>query len=296
MEPEFTNLALTYKGKPWLVPIFLIFLANTMNPWKLLKDQIVIGKKIDETFYAAALDEFLSGKLRAGLMAKAIAQSDGNEQRAKGVYIRLLADAIRDDHYLVHRSNEESLRIQQQADEKIKQELARRSDQAQAKKKGGGGWIGLIILLLFAPAWLPELAALLLLSHEKSAPTVAASFPVKTRNTYAPSSYDKLVASYERHYPQINPDSPHFDKHLTDQIANRMSIYRKNGHSADEALKLAVRDFFPRNALQSKISDSYNAPQSQSLDAYSSSRGCEYKPVMTDEDYRRCGITPPGAR
>ena len=277
-------------------------LANTMNPWKLFKDHIVIGKKIDETFYAVALDEFLSGQLRGGLMAKAIAQSGGDEQKAKAIYIRLLADAIRDDHYLLQRANEESSRIQQQADENLKQDLARRAEQAEAKNEGCGVLFGLNIIILFVAA-----AMWLLSSNEESTPIVAAPPPAQSQNTYAPSNYDKLLMSYERQYPQINPASPHFDKRLTDQIAKRMSTYRASGHSDDDALKLAVSDFFSNNASQSKnpgsnnVSQnkslgSYSASQSKSLGSHNASQRCEIKPVMTDEDYRRCGITPPGAR
>lgn len=140
-----------------------------------------------------------------------------------------------------------------------------------------------------------------------AASAVPTSPPAQSQNTYVPSSYDKLLMSYERQYPQINPDSPHFDKRLTDQIANRMSIYRAGGHSDDDALKLAVSDFFSHNASQSKnpgsnnlsqnkTPGSYSPSQSKSSGSLNASQGCVIKPVMTDEDYRRCGITPPGAR
>lgn len=274
-----------------------------MNPWKLLKDQLVIGKKIDENFYAAALDEFRSGQLRPGLMAKAIVQSDGDEQKAKAVYIRLLADKIRDDQYLVSRANEESLRTQQQADHKIRREQAPRAAQPDAEKKGYDNWIGLIILLVIAAAWLlpwnkdsaPAVAAPPPIQSQNSdapsnydkvsAPAVAAPPLAQSQNGHAPSSYDKLLTSFERQYPQINPDSAHFDARLTNQIAKRMSKYRASGHSENDALKLAVRDFISQNTSQSKYPGSYDA-----------SRKCEIKPVMTNEDYRRCGITPPSAR
>lgn len=74
-----------------------------MNPWKLIKDRVVVSRKEDEVFYGVALDEFRSGHVRPGLMAKALAECAGDEQRAKSIYIKLLAMAIRDDHYLAQR-------------------------------------------------------------------------------------------------------------------------------------------------------------------------------------------------
>lgn len=77
-----------------------------MNPWKLIKDRVVVSRKEDEVFYAVALDEFRSGQVRPGLMAKALAECGRDEQRAKSVYIKLLAIAIRDDRYLAQRAQE----------------------------------------------------------------------------------------------------------------------------------------------------------------------------------------------
>ena len=83
-----------------------------MNPWKLLKDRIVIERKADEAFHAAALDELQSGKRRPGLMAKAMAESGGNEQHAKVAYFRLLVTAIKDDYYLARRATEAQAQVQ----------------------------------------------------------------------------------------------------------------------------------------------------------------------------------------
>lgn len=75
-----------------------------MNPLKLLRDRIVIGRKTDEAFHAAALSELQSGKKRPGLMAKAMAECGGDEKQAQVAYFRLLVTAIKDDHYLAHRA------------------------------------------------------------------------------------------------------------------------------------------------------------------------------------------------
>jgi hypothetical protein len=79
-----------------------------MNPWEHLINKRVRNRKEDEACYAAALSEFQSGEIRLGLMAKAMAESDGYEQKAKSIYIKHLAIAIRDDLYLENRTREET--------------------------------------------------------------------------------------------------------------------------------------------------------------------------------------------
>ena len=55
--------------------------VSPMNPWKLIMDRVVVSRKEDEVFYAVALDEFRSGQVRPGLMAKALAESGGDERK-----------------------------------------------------------------------------------------------------------------------------------------------------------------------------------------------------------------------
>lgn len=101
-----------------------------MNPWKLVRDKLVFNRKEDEAYYAAALSEFQSGQIRVGLMAKAMAECGGDEHKAKSIYIKLLAYAIRDDIYIKNRSKEEALRNAQ----RIRNNLERAKDEeAEAK-------------------------------------------------------------------------------------------------------------------------------------------------------------------
>lgn len=72
------------------------------------KDKAVAERKIDEAVYSAALAEFQSGVVRPGVMAKALAECEGDEVRAKGKYLKHLAEAIHDDLYLHKRSVDEN--------------------------------------------------------------------------------------------------------------------------------------------------------------------------------------------
>ena len=76
-----------------------------MAPHTFFKDRDVLHRKLDEAAYQAAMEEFQSGNIRTGLMAKAIAQCNGNEALAKATYIQLAAESIKDDLYIAQRSN-----------------------------------------------------------------------------------------------------------------------------------------------------------------------------------------------
>lgn len=71
---------------------------------------------------------------------------------------------------------------------------------------------------------------------------------------YQTSAYDRALRAYERQIPQINPDSPHFDKALTDQVAARMQEYKRAGHTTERSLELAVFAVFSPPAASSTAS------------------------------------------
>jgi len=114
-----------------------------MNPWKILRDYVATQNKIEEEYYAAALEEFCSGQIRPGLMAKAIAESGGDENKAKAAYIKLLANAIRDDQYLARRMYEEATKAHGRAQEQIREVREER-----AKDEGLNQWVSVVALAL----------------------------------------------------------------------------------------------------------------------------------------------------
>lgn len=77
-----------------------------MNPASILKDRAVRDRKLDELAHAVALEEFESGKIRTGLMTKAMVDSGGDEAKSKVRFLQLLVDAIKDDAYIASRATE----------------------------------------------------------------------------------------------------------------------------------------------------------------------------------------------
>lgn len=107
------------------------------------------------------------------------------------------------------------------------------------------------------------------------------------------SAYDKVLATYEQRYPQINPDSPFFDESVTTRVANQMNQYQRMGNSKENALALAVAEILqstPISKPEVYTTTNYDEPKHSTADSKTSSPSCEYKSVMTDEDYRACGI------
>jgi hypothetical protein len=54
----------------------------------------------DEIYYAAALREFESGTRRDGLWAIAMIRSDGDDSKVRGIYLGLLAKALKDEEQM----------------------------------------------------------------------------------------------------------------------------------------------------------------------------------------------------
>lgn len=203
--------------------------------FRRIKDSVVLGRKRDEAIYAAALAEYQSGRIRPGLMAKALAECSGDEPKAKSAYLRLLAEAIRDDAYIVDRAAERAEReARRQAFEawRVQQEAARATKPSRiekptrdAPKNSSAGLIGIAALLGLI------LLALINSSGPSSTPS---NLPPPTRATTA----------------------------------------------------------FPAEAGTS-LRERTSTRSAQPQPAPQKTRPCVYKSVMSDEDYRACGITPP---
>ncbi len=108
----------------------------------------------------------------------------------------------------------------------------------------------------------------------------------------AQSKFQILKAKYEIQYPQINPNSPQYDHILTNTITERIKALRSTGHSSDQALEIAISEQFKRTEEK----PSNPSPQAHTKTATVRSIDhsvCEYKTIMTNEDYLACGIEPP---
>ncbi|MDY0136584.1 MAG: hypothetical protein RBS36_05375 [Thiomicrospira sp.] len=73
-----------------------------MSFLKRLKDNVAVNRIEDEAFYELVLYEAENGPRRNGLWAKAIIEA-GSHEKAEAVYLKLLAQAMKDEAYLSKR-------------------------------------------------------------------------------------------------------------------------------------------------------------------------------------------------
>lgn len=75
-----------------------------MGFWDDYKANRSLDRLKDEQIYEIVHNEMSSGEKRAGLWAKAISQSDGNEQKAVSFYIKLRYQSIIDEIAIYNKS------------------------------------------------------------------------------------------------------------------------------------------------------------------------------------------------
>lgn len=68
-----------------------------MSFWKKIKQKAMLGRLVEEKLYEQVLREIESGIRRDGLWAKAIQNSNGNDQEAKALYIRYRVQSLKDE-------------------------------------------------------------------------------------------------------------------------------------------------------------------------------------------------------
>jgi hypothetical protein len=115
--------------------------------------------------------------------------------------------------------------------------------------------------------------------------------------------YNAAVKDIESQYPQLNPDSPQYSQALASKVLNIFNTYKAQGYQPDVALNIAVQ-----NVMQPAQKATATAVQAQKYTAEpinpqqikkpskrtrSGEVNCVYKDVMSDADYRACGINPP---
>lgn len=68
--------------------------------------------------------------------------------------------------------------------------------------------------------------------------------------------YDSLLANLEAAHPEMNPDSDEFDEARTDEVAQLMDAFRRQGYTASAALQRATRYVFgdPQQAQRATAS------------------------------------------
>lgn len=263
-----------------------------MGIFDFLNDRLVRGRKIEEMFYAAALDEFQQGRMRRGLWSKALTECGGKEKKATALYLKFVAVALRDDYYLALRSREDAARESSRlaSDVQRKQELDRQAiakiEKDTTKKNHkffDAKWLGVGAVLLFI--WFNSGF------NRPNLPAKSSSQQVVPQN----SSYDSLLSQFEAQYPSINPDSAQFNPTVVDQVAAIVKVHRSSGKSPEDSLRLAISEVFRSQKARTRRGASSSAKATTpTVGQPKRSKTCQYKSVMSDEDYRACGVRPPG--
>lgn len=119
------------------------------------KAKLAASKLAEEQLYAEAASEVASGKIRQGLWAKAIAETDGNDAAAKARYLKLRVETMKAEadvmDYAFEQAREEAHRKNQKAPKR--EEKHRENQQRSSYEEPLTGpdltWliVGMIIIL-----------------------------------------------------------------------------------------------------------------------------------------------------
>ncbi len=92
-----------------------------MSIFDHIKDKLVADRKVDEAYFAAALQEFQSGHIRQGIMAKALTECRGDQNNVHAIYLRMLTAAIKDDVYIEQRVKQKRQESMERAKAKLEE-------------------------------------------------------------------------------------------------------------------------------------------------------------------------------
>lgn len=101
------------------------------------------------------------------------------------------------------------------------------------------------------------------------------------------ATYDRKVANLEQRYPEINPDSPHFNQALVNRISAKLDILKANGAPLSDALEQAVTEVMSSRKRKHRVPDESNSKSSRTTTH--PSQPCNYDSVMSDAQMRACG-------
>ncbi len=123
---------------------------------------------IEEQIYAQVVDELSQGQLRDGLWGKALADSDGDDSKAKGLYIRYRVQSIVDESVI--------LREEQRKRDNLAAEKARQNIYVPRNDKKSTEELKLNTLLVLGITFLPFIFSWVTLGKEYDTKTRIFSF------------------------------------------------------------------------------------------------------------------------
>jgi hypothetical protein len=69
--------------------------------FNIFKKNTAVSRLIEERLYEQVAEEITTGKLRTGLWTKALANAEGNNEKAEGIYIKLRIQSLKDEQELI---------------------------------------------------------------------------------------------------------------------------------------------------------------------------------------------------
>jgi len=112
-----------------------------MGLFDKVKKTTIESRRYEEKLYEVALEEVEAGEVRKGLYAKALAKSDGDKEKADGIYLKLRVQSIMDDiesEQIDRRDNERAYKALQELNARQVVEVEATDDKPtleNAKKK-----------------------------------------------------------------------------------------------------------------------------------------------------------------
>jgi len=93
------------------------------------------GRLKEEAIYSAVMKEMKAGLKSDGLWGQAISETEGNEKKAKALYIKLRVQALKDEINIYQKQQEQLSSRKKQLAEERKYQLEVKKEKDQARKK-----------------------------------------------------------------------------------------------------------------------------------------------------------------
>lgn len=261
------------------------------------------AKLAEEYLYGVVADEIANRNISPGLWAKALAEAEGNEQKAKARYIKLRVDLLKTEGAAI----DELARLAKAREEAANKPVPAVKQQAVKAPQSSGnlfgtlallGVLGYMIFLAFGSPGSNRAEATL-----ASVPTPAQQIQQPVDAPSSPAQYEAALRAVLVKHPELNPDLPGHQRKLIEQVETQIDGYTRRGYTKVRALEIAIWDMesgaAPMSAASPKASQKTRTVRQNTVAKPHENDGfpdCIYKGVMSADDYRACGLNPPSTR
>ncbi|HBP6526380.1 TPA: hypothetical protein L6A81_12130 [Pseudomonas aeruginosa] len=220
---------------------------------QFFKDRAVNKRLLERKYHELALKEIHSGKRRPDLMAQAIANSKANPAGVEGEYLSLLVTALKDEDYIVSCVEEEGNKAVRRVARQREQQEQQEQQEAQDRK-------------------VALKATLAKLSGEPQGWDKVLNFVV----------IGAFVLGVGYQYWRTHRPAP-------EPLPPAVSYAPPAAPVASVAPVSAPELQQPVTRVNTRAEEPASAQRSRAQ----SQPACQYKTIMSDADYRACGLTPP---